>query len=263
MTKYRVNSQWVVFALCTLLGSKYAAASEVMYYWPQVPIEIDLSVGAEQRITIPEAESLRIGIPQPVKRKLNVEIIGNHIWLTAKEPIANARLVLIADPIGRVVIELRAQENEQFSQPIVIQSKAESNQGTTGGARYGFVTLTRWAVQQLYAPKRLLNELPGLQRLAVDSTPWRIFRCANRIPTVCAGAVIAIPIASWQSLNHYITAIRITNTLARQVTLDPRELSGNWRSAAFVHSRLHANGHPGDSTALVVISDYPFEISRQ
>ena len=262
MLKFWVPSRWLVIALCTVVGPKYAATSEVMYYWPQVPLKIDLSVGAEQRITIPEADSLRIGIPQPVKRKLNVEIIGNHLWLTAKEQIAKARLVLIADPIGRVVIELSAQDDDQFSQPIVIRSNAESHHGATEIATYGFVALTRWAVQQLYAPKRLLNELPGLQRLAVDSAPWRVFRCANRIPTLCAGAVIATPIASWQSLNHYITAIRITNTLARQVTLDPRELNGNWRSAAFVHSRLHANGHPGDTTALVVISDYPFEISR-
>ena len=249
-------------AVAMILKPDHTFAETLTYYWPQVPLKIDLSIGSEQRITIPEAESLRLGVPQTVSHKVIVEIVGNHLWLSAKEPFTKTRLVLLAEPLGRIIFEIRAQQSESFHQPIVIRASSAPPDLDSGESNLGFVALTRWVVQQLYAPKRLLHDLPGVQRLAVDSSVEDIFRCAKRIPTVCAGAVAATPIASWQSPHHFVTAIKISNTLTQQITLDPRDLRGTWRSAAFVHTRLHANGHPGDTTVLVVISDFPFEISR-
>ncbi len=250
--------------LALLLLPLHGSASEVTYHWPEAPLELELAVGSEQRITIPEAQVLRLGIPREIKHKLQAEIIGNHLWLSAKEDFPPTRLVLLAEPEGRVVLRVRAQHSEKFSQPIVIQ-KQKSNDQIDSDSRmpsYSFVKLTRWVVQQLYAPERLLSELPGVQRLAVDSSPLDIFRCAVRTPTPCAGAVTATPIGSWQSSHHFITAIKISNNLSQQMILDPRELRGSWRSAAFVHTQLHTQGHPGDTTVLVLISDYPFEISQ-
>ncbi len=254
----------VLCVVAVILHSDHVVASALTYYWPQVPLEINLPIGAEQRITIPEAEDLRLGIPQSIKQKMMVEIVGNHLWLLAKEPFSKTRIVLLAEPLGRIIFEIRAQHSDQFSQPMVIQASPApaSSASDSDQPRLGFVTLTRWVVQQLYAPERLLEELPGLQRMPVDTSALSIFRCANRIPTVCAGTVVATPMASWQSPHHFITAIKITNTAAEQITLDPRELLGTWRSAAFVHNRLHAAGHAGDTTVLIVTSDYPYEISR-
>jgi len=253
-------------ALCVahLLCPDDCVADGIVYFWPKVPLEIDLAVGSEQRITVPEAEALRIDVPQTIKSKLRAQILGNHLWLSANEPFPTVRLVLLAEPLGRVIFEVRAQQVEQFNQPIIIQASENSELKPTESGRktLGFVTLTRWVIQQLYAPKRLLTDLPGVLRLPIDFAKSNIFRCASRTPTLCAGGVTAQPIAAWQSPHHFITALKITNTLSNPVTLDPRELSGTWLSASFVHNQLYASGHPGDTTALVVISQHPYEIAQ-
>ncbi len=232
----------------------------VIYQWPDVPLEIDLAVNTEQRLSIPEATVLRMGIPPAIKPKLQVEIIGNHLWMKATDTFPATKLVVIARPGGRVILQIRAQRSKSFNQPIVIQSTAPGvlQDSSEHSATYGFVKLTRWVVQQFYAPKRLLTPLSGVQRLSIEPQPVELFRCAMRLPTVCAGAITATPIASWQSPHHFITAIELINNRTQQLVLDPRELRGNWRSAAFVHTQLHAKGHAGDTTVLVLISDHPF-----
>lgn len=246
-----------------MIAAENSTASQVSYHWPNAPLELDLAVGYEQRISVPEARSLRLGIPQSVKRILRTEIVGNHLWLEAKEPFNPVRLVLIADPLGRIVLQVRSQHSKQFNQPIIIHERRpdERRAASKPSLRLGFVKLTRWVVQQLYSPERLLSDLPGVQQIAVELNSYEIFRCGMRIPTACAGAVSAVPIASWQSPNHFITAIKIVNQLTQPIILDPRELRGTWRSAAFVHSKLSAQGNSGDTTVLVLISDYPFETS--
>ncbi len=258
-----LNGVLMFYPLCLMVAVENSTASEVTYHWPKSPLELDLAVGSEQRISVPEASSLRLGIPQSLKGILRTEIIGNHLWLESKEPFSPVRLVLLADPLGRIVLQLRSQHSKQFSQPIVIHRRGSDERQTTSKPllSLGFVKLTRWVVQQLYAPERLLSDLPGVQQIAVDLDLLEIFRCGMRIPTACAGAVTAVPIASWQSPNHFITAIKIVNQLTQPIILDPRELRGTWRSAAFVHSQLSAHGNSGDTTVLVLISDFPFEMS--
>ncbi len=258
------NTRFFACFLWQLLAVNVACASETTYYWPKTPLQIDLAVGEEQHISIPSATTLRLGIPPTVKSKLQVEIIGNHLWLKAVDTLSTTRLVVMANPTGRIILEVRAQHSERFNQPMVIlaESAETRREKPFAQTKYGFVQLTRWVVQQHYAPKRLLHELPGVQRLSVDPNPLEIFRCALRIPTPCAGAVTSTPMSSWQSPHHFITTIKISNNLTQQLILDPRELRGNWRSAAFVHTQLHAKGHPGDTTLLILISDLPFETAN-
>ncbi len=238
-----------------------ADADAITYQWPNTPVEIDLKVGSEQRMSIPEAGSLRIGIPKEISHLLTSQIIGNHLWLRAIEKFDSTRIILIAEPLGRLILQIRAGFSNTSNQPIVFQRKRSN--GTlspeTELPSHGYVALTRWVVQQLYAPQRLRKNLPGVVRISVGETPANIFRCGARIPTVCGGAVIAIPVGSWQSTYHYATAVHIKNTTPEPIVLDPRELRGPWRAASFLHSRLHPEGNFGDSTVLVLISDFPFE----
>lgn len=254
----------VALAIWLLAGNNFASSLAVSYYWPKTPLDIDLAVDTEQHISIPDADELHLGIPREIRQKLKAEIVGNNLWLTANETFSPTRVILLAEPIGRLILQIQADHSKKFNQPVVIQTESvvQPTVEDSYPLSYGYVTLTRWVVQQLYAPQRLLTELSGVQRLAVDSTPVEIFRCAMRVPTLCAGAIVATPIAAWQSPLHYATALKITNALSQPIVLDPRELLGQWRSAAFVHTKLHTNGHHGDTTALVLISDYPFEISR-
>ena len=240
-----------------------ADADAITYQWPSTPVEIDLKVGNEQRMSIPEAGNIRIGIPNEISHLLTSQIIGNHLWLTAIEEFDSTRIILIAEPLGRLILQIRAGFSNTSNQPIVFQKKRSNDtlNPETELLSHGFVALTRWVVQQLYAPQRLRKELPGVVRISVGETPADIFRCGARIPTLCSGAVKAIPVGSWQSTYHYATAIHIKNTTSESIILDPRELRGPWRAASFLHSRLHPEGKFGDNTVLVLISDFPFENS--
>ncbi len=237
------------------------ATTPIYLKWSGSPLEIQLQVGVERRIAIPSAGNVRIGIPHDIDRILNTQVIGNHLWMTATESFATERIVVLTDSIGRLILSVHAVEHDLQNAPIVIQKKPTDAKAENSDVipAYGFVTLTRWVVQQLYSPKRLLNELPGVVNTPVEKEPVTIFRCANRVPTPCAHAVTAVPIASWRSPYHYVTALSITNNLTEALILDPRELRGEWRTASFVHARLAPKGQISDNTVLVLISDYPFE----
>lgn len=238
-----------------------AFADSVTYQWTETPLEIDLQVGVEKNIHIPGAVALQIGIPNSINSQLVPQIIGNHVWLKALEEFDSTRVILIAEPLGRLILQIRARTSDTSNQPVVIRklTAGELVDSLEPASNHGFVKLTRWVVQQFYAPTRLVSDIPGVVRISVDKTPVELFRCGDRIPTVCAGAVSSVPLASWQSSHHFVTALHVTNNLSESIILDPRELRGPWRTAAFLHTRLHPKGQFGDSTMLVLISDFPFE----
>ncbi|MDE0310036.1 MAG: TIGR03749 family integrating conjugative element protein [Acidiferrobacterales bacterium] len=249
-----------VNAILVVFISK-SSADSITYIWNEKPIDIDLQVGKERNIHIPDAGSLRVGIPHSIDDRLIPQVIGNHLWLTALDELDSTRIVLIAEHVGRLILQVRARHAETSDQPIVIRQFVTETTSAPPQSQpnHGYVALTRWVVQKFYAPERLVEDFPGVVRVSLDKTPADLFHCGNRVPTACAGAVTAVPLASWKSSQHFITALHVTNKLAESVVLDPRELRGTWRTAAFLHTRLHPNGQYGDSTMLVLISDFPFE----
>ena len=241
--------------------SSVSNANSLSYFWPRTPVQLDLTVGIEQSISIPAASVIRMGIPKQIRGKLIPQIIGNQIWITANEKFARARVILVAEPLGRIVLEIQSNETKGPNQPLIFEQKPQINTNNNDTAEHsvGFVALTRWVIQQLYSPQRLLSRLSGVSRIPISEHPIDIFRCGRRTPTPCSGGIVATPIASWQSPNHYATALNIKNNLPDPIILDPREIRGNWRTAAFVHTILRSEGQIGDSTVLVLISDFPFE----
>jgi len=122
----------------------------------------------------------------------------------------------------------------------------------SGPPQYGYVTLTRFAAQQMYAPARLLHEFPGLNRVPVKREPVALVR---------GDAVEALPLVAWRAGDLYVTAAKLTNTTDRPQTLDPRTLRGRWLTAALQHNRLHQAGSEADRTVVYLISDRPFAAS--
>jgi integrating conjugative element protein (TIGR03749 family) len=112
--------------------------------------------------------------------------------------------------------------------------------------------LTRFAAQQMYAPARLLQDLPGVVRVPVKREPVALVR---------GDAVEAMPLVSWRAGDLYVTAAKLTNKTDRPQTLDPRTLRGRWLTAAFQHNRLHEAGSEADRTVVYLISHRPFAAS--
>jgi len=249
----------VAFVFLPICNITVADSIEVV--WRGSPIQLEMSVGSERAVTVLEAESISVDIPSHLTYQLDMQVIGNQLWLTPREQFSKTRIVVLARPLGRLIFEVSASVREAPSLPLTVRfppSAQNYSAATIEQPRHGFATLTRWAAQQMYAPKRLLKPLSGIVKIPVKSEPLELFRCANRHPTLCANGVIAIPIASWRSPDYYITAVKISNNLDEHVTLDPREIIGAWRTASFLHARLSPKGDSLDSTVVVLISDFPF-----
>ncbi len=253
--------RWILLTVWLALHMKLVHGGSITYQWSQTPLHLELKVGVEQNIHIPQATRLQIGVPNEVAQQIETQIIDNHLWLTAKEEFSSTRLLLIAEPLGKQILEVQSNHYAVNLGPVVISkdsNKSTDNSRQNSDAQHGFISLTRWVVQQLYAPKRLLTKLPGVTQVAVNRAKINLFRCGARIPTLCGNALLSSPMASWKSPNHFITAVHVKNNLDEPVTLDPRELIGSWRTASFVHTKLSPSGQINDSTVLVLISDKPF-----
>ena len=122
-----------------------------------------------------------------------------------------------------------------------------------GQAQPGYIKLTRFAAQQLYAPARLIKNPPGMVRVSVTRDPVDLLR---------GGTIEATPLVAWRAGGLYVTAVKLTNRTEQPQTLDPRDLRGTWLTATFQHHRLLPKGDEADTTAVYLISARPFDVSR-
>ena len=235
--------------------------SVIEYEWTGDPIPVKLSVGAERRITVKGADELRIGIPPNLHDKFTAQSINDSSWWKSDTPIDSARVIIGVIPTGEfVVTEVTATEDAAPLPNLVISiPDVHTAPNTTTGPPHktGYAALTRWTIQQLYSPDRLRRPLTGVTEDTVSKKPMKLFRCGPSVPSACGGSVEATAVAVWRAQNHYVTAVHLENMTDVPIVLDPRDLRGRWRTAAFVHSRLMPAEHPRSTTTLVLISDMP------
>lgn len=236
--------------------------------WRKTPIAIPLSVGEERLIHFPE--SVSIGLPQSLTTRLRSQSINGTLYLLARQSFESTRVMVRSENGGPLfVLDLSAELSSEERPPlpdvqIVLEaskvavggdgSDTDSAETTTGKrfSQWGYVALTRYAAQQLYAPERLVPNTPGVIAIPVQVAPVGLLR---------GGGVEAVPVAAWKAGLHYVTAVRLTNHTAKAVILDPRELRGAWLAATFQHNRLLPSGADEDTTAVYLISDRPFDVA--
>ena len=225
--------------------------------WQKTPITVSLTVGKEQRVDFPGP--VKVGLPAAIQSALRVQSVAGTVYLLAHQPFDVTRVMVRAVNSGAIyLLDLSADNGDEAKAAIQILDPETRKPGVTAeeGAplpalpAYGYVTLTRFAVQQLYAPERLLHDLPGVVRVPVRREPVRLVR---------AVPIEASPLVAWRAHGLYITAVKLRNLGTQAVTLDPRTLRGSWLTAAFQHNRLHPTGDEADTTALYLISARPFE----
>ena len=248
-------------SLYLALFSLLAVAAEPVerILWQKTPIALDLQVGIERLVHFPGA--VTVGVPAPLEGVIRIQSIAGTVYLLARQPFASTRLVVRGMDDGRVyLLDLSAAVDGASAGPIEIfapdTEQAERREDGTDAATtpaYGYVTLTRFAAQQLYAPARLLTELPGVVRVPVKRESVLLVR---------GDAVEALPVIAWRAGDLYLTAVRLINKTSRPQTFDPRTLRGQWLTATFQHNRLHAAGSEADRTVVYLISSRPFAASH-
>ena len=255
--RWWMSAMLAVVLLLQAVGVNAAPVTPERIAWRKAPIGVELAVGAERLVHFPAA--VKVGVPPQLQRALRVQSIDGTLYLLASQPFAATRVIVRGIDSGQVyLLDLSAVAEGGGSSPIEIYlpDEAPANESepkaASGPPQYGYVTLTRFAAQQMYAPARLLQELPGVVRVPVKREPVALVR---------GDAIEALPLVAWRAGDLYVTAAKLTNKTDRPQTLDPRTLRGRWLTAAFQHNRLHEAGSEADRTVVYLISDRPFAAS--
>lgn len=230
--------------------------------WNKTPIQLDLKVGHERLVHLPGA--VKVGVPASLQPLLRTQSVNGTVYLLASAPFDATRVMAQSIDGGQMFLfDVSASKEGGQTHPVQVYVKMNGERPTEtmdssivshdATAQYGYVALTRFAAQQLYAPARLVQDRPGIVRVPVMQ---------ESVSLIYGGVIDAAPLVAWQAGALYVTAVKLTNRSDQPQSLDPRNLRGSWLTATFQHNRLLAAGSEADTTAVYLISARPFEATR-
>lgn len=240
----------------------FAAQAEVLMQWNRIPLRVDLHVG-EERIVFFD-KNVRVGLPPEVDGKIEVQSTGGAVYFKATETFDLSRiqfrdmesnqLILIdmkaikakgkPDNVRVLYSETVANSTNAVAQTEVADGLPEQRESALPTP----AALTRYAAQSLYAPKRTIEPLEGVKRVAVK-LPKTI---SNLMPNFL---IQATPLEAWGLDGYVVTAVRIKNLENIRIQLDPRYLQGYFYAATFQHNWLGEKGTPEDTTVVYLVTE--------
>jgi integrating conjugative element protein (TIGR03749 family) len=224
--------------------------------WDKVPITVMLKAGDERMVHFRAPVS--VGVPAGLDQLLRTQTVNGTVYFLASTAFPKTRVIVREVDGGQVyLLDVSATTDGGQSDPITVvidESNAlDGSSGESSGSRqHGYVSLTRFAAQQLYAPMRLLSAEPGIVRQPIRQVA---------VELVPGNHIEAMPLAAWRAGSLYVTAVKLTNRRKKAQVLDPRTLRGQWLSATFQHARLLPASDDADTTAVYLVSARPFEES--
>jgi len=244
--------------LCSLLMfscMKIAAATPTEHMvWDKTPLRITLPLNQERLIRFPLAVSI---VDSELEEQVGVMKIQDALYFNAHKTFENKRVVVQLMPYGEaIVLSLSARDDSNNTTPIeVVMSESNENDErdkplAAKSSDINAVTLTRFAIQSLYAPERLLITPPEITR-----TPMRTQRS---VTLVYGASITAKPLISWHANDLYITAIELQNELNKSIIIDPRQLLGEWQTATFYPTNTLSARGKRETTTVFVTSSKPF-----
>ena len=252
---------------CLLLITSTLHAKPVEHVvWDKTPIRITLPLSEERLIRFPLAVSI-------VDSELDDESAGvmkaqDALYLNAHKAFTNKRLVAQLMPNGEaIILSLSASAEATNATPIeVVMADNDTNPDeapssnappmeasqpdVSQNTQINPVSLTRFAIQSLYSPARLLVNPPGVSR-----TPMRTHR---NITLVYGASMTASPLISWRGADVYVTAVELKNQLNKPVVVNPQMLLGDWQTATFYPTNTVGARGSHDTTTVFVTSSKPF-----
>jgi integrating conjugative element protein (TIGR03749 family) len=121
------------------------------------------------------------------------------------------------------------------------------------GTPYDFnaVTLTRFAMHTLYAPKRLVTTPEGVHRVPMQTD--------KHVPLFYGASIDAMPLASWRADAGYVTAVELKNLLNHPISIDMKTIQGDWLTAVLYPSAQLPAREQHDTTTIFLVSTQPFQ----
>ncbi|WP_418648309.1 TIGR03749 family integrating conjugative element protein [Thauera butanivorans] len=256
--KRLVPHAFVALALALLATAGHAV--EILR-WERLPLAVPLVVDQERVIFIDR--NVRVGVPASIGTRLRVQSAAGTVYLRASEPIEPTRLQLQDADTGTVIlIDIAAepaQEGRPPLEPVRIIEHGPPGHGDPAADTPGTaatppqrptpvpVVLTRHAAQSLYAPLRTIEPVPGITRVNLR----RDLPLHSLLPTL---PVRAEGLAAWRLDDLWVSAVRLRNTAAHGLDLDPRALQGSFMTATFQHATLGPAGTPEDTTVVYLVT---------
>jgi integrating conjugative element protein (TIGR03749 family) len=224
--------------------------------WNKTPIHIVLPVGEERRIDFPLAVQLQV--PASIRKmseRIQITEDGTVYWI-ASQSFKRQRVNAVTTTGYSYILNIEARPKGHKHAIAIVDTRIPKEEPATGLKQkfdYDYVDLARFAAQSVYAPDRLIKELPGLRRLDVLPKP---------LPLVKGGDLITEPMAQWIAPtvpSLYVTAVRVTSNSLNTIILDPRLLRGDFLAASSQHGSVNPAGEDGDTTTWYLVSAQPFD----
>lgn len=260
------------FLALGIFATADAKAVELLQ-WDRIPMAIPLIVGQERIVFVDQ--NVRVGIPPQLAGLLRVQSTGGAVYLLASQEIPPTRLQLQNVATGEIMLVDIAATLETEGQAKLEPAKIVA--GTAPATHYGNTTsaqtstkrsttseeedvppaprhetpapvaLTRYAAQILYAPLRTVEPVAGISQVRVD----RALDLGSLLPVLPVEASV---LGAWRLDNSYVTAVKLRNLSAQQLTMNATELMGNFTTATFQHPYLGARGNASDTTTLYLVT---------
>lgn len=249
-------NKWLL-ALLGLTNTFHVFALESEHVvWDKTPIPLELSLDEERLVHFPQAVKI---IDNEADGKIAVLKVQDSLYLKGKEVFQNKRLLVQLMPQGEIIIlNLSAHEETHENTPVDIlldnPENAEEEIKETGNTfDLNAISLSRFAIQSLYSPERLLVIPEGVSRIPMQTR--------KQISLFYGASLEARPLISWHGGHFYVTAVELKNLLNKEVIVDPRQMVGNWQTVSFYPTNnLSARGKD-DTTTAFLVSDRPFNIT--
>lgn len=261
----KINYKFIVSAL--FLVSLYVPAvlaTEIVHY-KNKPVTIELYMGQERSVSFGDHVKIGITKGQQVKKLFRAQSAQGVVHFLPYDKFDKQRIQIKRLTDGRVIlldlVSIKAKKNARPLEDVRIILKSENviedKKEETSALDFPVVTpvdLTRSAAQKLYGPSRLHKDMPGIMETTLGvQGPIHIFKGENKYNTT-SKAVLA-----YEGGGYHMAAIHIKNISQKDVALSYFDINLPMSHATFQHHNLTANGMPGDSTILYLVSQEPLK----
>ena len=269
----------IAFALAlALMGSLLAStASATTVVWRKTPISVELIVGVEQMVVLPQDGA--VGLPPALGNPhlFRTLVTGGTAYWTALEAFAPTRIKVRLDSGEYLLFDVSARvEKAPPAQvetlQVVLADEADgpdpqSSHSPDGPAPVTLFELIRYAAQDLYAPARLVAPVPGVRSVPVGLT-------GNMTALYDQGkhrGLMVQPHKAWAAAGLYVTAFIVTNEHSHRMILDNRKVrhannaqrngvAPHFIASSFFETELTPRGTSGNRTTLFIVTDQPIRV---
>ena len=238
------------FLLAFIIGSltqSTCSANIEHRLWDKTPLQITLNLNQERLIRFPLPISI---VDSELNSKVSILKVQDALYINPHEAFQHKHLIVQLMPNGEtLVLNLSTSDNDTDTNPIEILLSEKSHVEIPSiNQNLNAITLTRFAIQSLYAPARLLVTPEGISRTPMQTT--------HHVTLIYGASISATPLISWRGNDLYVTAIELKNQLKREIEVDPRHFLGNWQTTTIYPTNVLPNR--GSTTTAFVVSDKPF-----